>query len=73
MSDDEIFTVLMMDISTCKSNCDFSLYEVCCYGMSTIFIDILSIDVMCVVHIPNFVLKPAENNFIVILIQQTAN
>jgi len=41
--------------------------------MSTIFIDILSIDVMCVVHIPNFVLKPAENNFIVILIQQTAN
>jgi len=41
--------------------------------MSTIFINILSIDILCVVSIPNFVLQPAENNFIVILIQQTAN
>ena len=41
--------------------------------MSIIFVDILSIDILYVVSIPNFVLKRAENNFIVIFIQETAN
>jgi hypothetical protein len=53
-----------MNISTCYSKCDFSLHEVCFYRMSIIFVDVLSIDILYVVPIPNFVLKLAENKFI---------
>ena len=58
--------MFLINISTHNSKCNFQFYDLCYYGIQIIFIDILSIDILFVLPIPNFVLKAAENIFFLI-------